>query len=52
MTAIRNSDGKIVCFLDEDTGNVEIKVKGCTTLIKYKTEGRPVIINYNDSDKR
>ena len=52
MTAIRNSDGKIVCFLDKTTGNVEIKVKGCTTLIRYKPNGEPEILNYNASNKR
>jgi len=52
MTAIRNNDGKIVCFLDEATGNVEIKVKGCTTLIKSKPGGKPEIINLSSSDKR
>ena len=45
MTAIRNDDGKIVCFLDEETGNVEIKVKSCKTLIRNKPDGKPEVIN-------
>jgi len=52
MTAIRNSAGKIVCFLDETTGSIEIKVKDCTTLIRYKPNGKPEVVNYNSTNKR
>ena len=50
MTPIRNNDGKIVCYLDEETGQVEIKVKGCTTLIKKKQDGKPEVLNFSNSD--
>ena len=52
MTAIRNSAGKIVCFLDETTGSIEIKVKDCTTLIRYKPDGKPEVVNYDSTNKR
>ncbi len=52
MTAVRNSDGRIVCFLDEATGDVEIKVKGCTTLIRPRPGGKPEVVNLSSTDKQ
>ena len=45
MCEIRNSDGRLVCCLDEATGTVEIKIKNCTTLIKRNLDGITEIVN-------
>jgi len=45
MKEIRNSQGKLVCCLDETNGIVEIAHKGCKTLIHFKPDGTVVIIN-------
>lgn len=45
MQDIRNSDGRLVCRLDEATGTVEISIKGCTTLIKRKPDGTMEVVN-------
>ena len=45
MLDVRNSDGRLVCKVDERTGAVEIKTKNCKTIIKPKPDSRPEIIN-------
>lgn len=45
MREIRNSDGRLVCCLDETTGIVEIRMKNCTTLIKRNLDGTTEVIN-------
>ena len=45
MCEIRNIDGRLVCFVDEATGTVEIKIKNCTTLIKRSLDGTTEIVN-------
>jgi hypothetical protein len=52
MTAIRNQDGKVVCHLDEETGAIEIKLKGCKTVIRYSQAGKPEIRHINPKDTR
>ena len=45
MREIRNSDGRLVCRIDEVSGTVEIIVKGCVTLIERSKDGKVNIIN-------
>jgi hypothetical protein len=45
MLAVRNSDNHLVCMLDEITGTVEIRIKGCITLIERTPDGEIRIIN-------
>lgn len=45
MLNVRNSDGRLVCQVDERTGNVEIKTKSCKTVIKHNPDNRTEIIN-------
>ena len=45
MLDVRNSDGRLVCQVDEKTGDVEIVLKNCKTVIKHKPDSRPEIIN-------
>jgi len=45
MREIRNSDGRLVCCLDDTTGTVEIRIKDCTTLIKRNPDGTNEIVN-------
>ena len=45
MLDVRNSDGRLVCQVDERTGDVEIKTKNCKTVIKHKPDSLPEIIN-------
>ena len=45
MLDIRNNDGRLVCQVDEKTGDVEIKTKNCLTIIKHKPDNMPEIIN-------
>ena len=52
MTEVRNNDGRLVCQVNENNGDVEIKVKDCTTLIRYKPGEKPVVVNYDSSNKR
>jgi len=52
MREVRNSDGRLVCRIDERTGAVEISVKGCVTLIKRGIFGNISIINKNRSEIR
>ena len=42
---IRNIDGRLVCRIDGQTGDVEITIKKCTTLIKRAKNGGITIIN-------
>jgi hypothetical protein len=45
MREVRNSDGRLVCRVDEVTGKVEIVIKGCVTLIERTEKGEIKIIN-------
>jgi len=45
MREIRNSDGRLVCRVDDASGTVEIKIKDCITLIKLNPDGTTEIIN-------
>ena len=45
MYEVRNSDGRLVCRIDEHTGAVEISIKGCATLIKRNVFGKIRVIN-------
>lgn len=45
MLDVRNSDGRLVCQVDEKTGAVEIKTKNCKTIIKPKPDSMPEISN-------
>lgn len=45
MLDVRNSDGRLVCQIDEKTGNVVIKTKNCKTIIKQKPDSMPEVIN-------
>ncbi|WP_353852935.1 hypothetical protein [Dehalobacter restrictus] len=45
MYAVRNSDNHLVCMLDEVTGTVEIRTKGCITLIERMPDGKFKINN-------
>ena len=43
MREVRNSDGRLVCRIDERTGAIEIKVKGCVSLIERTYDGKITI---------
>jgi len=45
MREVRNSDGRLVCRVDDATGTVEISVKGCVTTINRKEDGTTEIIH-------
>ena len=45
MLDVRNSDGRLVCQVDEKTGAIEIKTKNCKTIIKPKPDSMPEISN-------
>jgi hypothetical protein len=45
MLDVRNSDGRLVCQVDEKTGTVEIKIKNCKTIIRPKPDSKLEIIN-------
>lgn len=49
MREVRNSDGRLVCRIDETTGTIEIKVKNCTTLIKRNKDGANEVVNLRNS---
>ena len=40
MKEIRNSDGRLVCRIDETAGIIEIYTKGCLTRIQWTPEGK------------
>lgn len=45
MRNIKNSTGKLVCRLDENTCSVEIVHKGIKTLIRFKPDGTAEVTN-------
>jgi len=45
MREFRNSDGRLICRIDESTDTIEISIKGCVTLIKRDSEGTYYIID-------
>jgi len=49
MLDIRNSDGRLVCQIDETTGAIEIIIKSCITRIERNTDGKFTIINAKKS---
>ena len=42
---VRNGDGRLVCRIEKTTGDIEIVIKGCTTLIKRTENGEVKVIN-------
>ena len=45
MIAVKNPEGKTVCYLDEKSGAIEIKLKGCKTVIRLSPQGKPQIVH-------
>jgi len=46
MREVRNSDGRLVCRIDESTDTViQISIKNCVTLIKLDSNGKVEITN-------
>ena len=45
MRDIKNSNGKLVCRLDEKASTIEIVHKGCKTLICFKPNGTAAVTN-------
>jgi hypothetical protein len=45
MRDVRNSDGRLVCRIEEATGTVEIRIKGCVTYIKRSPDGGIEVVN-------
>ena len=45
MREVRNSDGRLVCRINETTGAVEISIKGCVTLIIRNPDGTVEIVH-------
>ena len=45
MEEIRNSQGKLVCRVDKMSKTVEIVLKGCTTLIRFASDGTITVTN-------
>jgi len=40
MQEIRNSDGRLVCRINEEAGFIEISIKGCLTWIQWSPGGK------------
>ena len=49
MREVRNSEGRLVCRIDERTGAVEIIVKGCVTVIERTQDGGVKVVNRKKS---
>lgn len=49
MQEIRNSQGKLVCRVDNASKTVEIVLKGCTTLIRFSNDGTIRVINKDNA---
>ena len=49
MREVRNSDGRLVCFIDEAAGIVEIKIKDCITQIIMANNGYTEVTNKKDA---
>ena len=49
MREIRNSDGRLVCKVDERTGAVEIIVKGCITTVERTQDGKIKVVNSKEA---
>ena len=52
MVYVHNRDGKLVCKINELNGDIEIEIKNCKTVIRYRPDGKPEIENYERSTKR
>lgn len=48
LTDIRNSQGRLICRVDEGSKIVEIAVKGCITTIHFSDDGK---INISNTSK-
>ena len=48
MDDVRNIDGRLVCRVNEQTGVIEISVKGCITRIKQQPDGKFNIVNIKE----
>ena len=49
MREVRNSEGRLVCRVDERTGAVEISIKGCVTLIERTQDGGIKVVNSKET---
>ncbi|MDD4494586.1 MAG: hypothetical protein PHV32_09630 [Eubacteriales bacterium] len=49
MQEVRNSDGRLVCCLDEAASTIEIKHKNCITRITLNADGTVKIVNIKDA---
>ena len=45
MKEIRNTDGRLVCQINEEKKEVVIRVKGCVTQIHIQPDGAMEVIN-------
>ncbi|MDR0887016.1 MAG: hypothetical protein LBN22_11840 [Clostridiales Family XIII bacterium] len=45
MEDVRNSDGRLVCRINRETTHIEIKSKGCITILNQKSDGTIAIDN-------
>lgn len=45
MQEVRNSNGKLVCYIDSQNKVVEIVIKGCKTTIQFTKDGKTKILN-------
>ena len=45
MFEVRNGDGRLVCRINKTTGDIEIVIKGCITLIKRTECGDIKVVN-------
>ena len=45
LSEVRNSEGRLVFKIDELKRTLEIILKGCVTLVKWKPNGKFEIIN-------
>ena len=45
MREIRNSDGRLVCKVDERASAIEICAKGCVTRIEWTQDGQIKVVN-------
>jgi len=46
---VRNIDGRLVCFVDDAAGVVEIKIKDCITKITIAQGGKTEVTNKKDA---
>lgn len=49
MHEVRNSDGRLVCRMNEATSTIEIKLKNCTTRITFTTDGTAEVVHVKEA---